>query len=97
MEKELNDFKIEVLTQLAVINSKLDGYNKTQEIAVNAENRSKQNEQELKEIKQELKATGERVKTIEEKPAKKWDNVTGTVLGTIAGAIVGSIMTLIFK
>ena len=27
MEKELNDFKIEVLTQLAVINSKLDGYN----------------------------------------------------------------------
>ena len=43
MEKELNDFKIEVLTQLAVINSKLDSYNKTQEIAVQADNRSKQN------------------------------------------------------
>lgn len=51
MEKELNDFKIEVLTQLAVINSKLDGYNKTQEIAVQAENRSKQNETEIKEMK----------------------------------------------
>ena len=51
MEKELNDFKLEVLTQLAVINSKLDGYNKTQEIAVNAENRSKQNENEIKEMK----------------------------------------------
>ena len=51
MEKELNDFKLEVLTQLAVINSKLDGYNKTQEIAVNAENRSKQNEEDIKEIK----------------------------------------------
>lgn len=44
MEKELNDFKIEVLTQLAVINSELDGYNKTQEIARQADNRSKQNE-----------------------------------------------------
>lgn len=51
MEKELNDFKIEVLTQLAVINSKLDGYNKTQEIAVNADNRSKQNEQDIKDMK----------------------------------------------
>ena len=51
MEKELNDFKIEVLTQLAVINSKLDGYNKTQEIAVQADNRSKQNESDIKEMK----------------------------------------------
>lgn len=97
MEKELSDFKIEVLTQLAVINSKLDGYNKTQEVATKAESRSKQNELEIKEIKQEQKAVSERVKIIEEKPAKKWDNVTGTVLGTIAGAIAGSIMTLIFK
>ena len=51
MEKELNDFKIEVLTQLAVINSKLDGYGKTQEVAVQADNRSKQNEQDIKDMK----------------------------------------------
>ena len=62
MEKELNEFKIEVLTQLAVINSKLDSYNKTQEkdiediketkeIALEAENRSKQNEEDIKDIK----------------------------------------------
>lgn len=51
MEKELNDFKIEVLTQLAVINSKLDGYNKIQEIAGQADNRSKQNELDIKEMK----------------------------------------------
>ena len=51
MEKELSDFKIEVLTQLAVINSKLDGYNKTQEIATQADNRSRQNEADIKEIK----------------------------------------------
>ena len=51
MEKELNEFKIEVLTQLAVINSKLDGYSRTQEIARQADNRSKINEQDIKEIK----------------------------------------------
>ncbi len=51
MEKELNDFKIEVLTQLAVINNKLDGYNKTQEIASQADNRSKQNESDINEMK----------------------------------------------
>lgn len=51
MEKELNDFKIEVLTQLAVINSKLDGYNKIQETVVQVDNRSKQNELDIKEMK----------------------------------------------
>lgn len=51
MEKELNEFKIEVLTQLAVINSKLDGYNKTQELATQADNRSKQNEEEINTMK----------------------------------------------
>jgi len=57
LEKELNDFKIEVLTQLAVINDKLDGYNKTQEIALQADNRSKQNEKDIKEIKDNNKWT----------------------------------------
>lgn len=52
MEKELNEFKIEVLTQLAVINSKLDGYGKTQEVAVQADNRSRQNEEDIKDIKE---------------------------------------------
>lgn len=51
MEKELTEFKIEVLTQLAVINSKLDGYGETKKVAYEAENRSKQNEQDIKDIK----------------------------------------------
>lgn len=51
MEKELNEFKIQVLTQLAVINSKLDSYNEVKQISLEADNRSKQNEQDLKEIK----------------------------------------------
>lgn len=51
MEKELNDFKIEVLTQLAVINSKLDGYNEIKTKADEADKRSKQNEKEIEGIK----------------------------------------------
>lgn len=51
MEKELNDFKIEVLTQLAVINSKLDGYNEIKKQADEADKRSKQNEKEIESIK----------------------------------------------
>jgi hypothetical protein len=45
--KELNDFKIEVLTQLAVINSKLDGYNDIKTKADEADKRSKQNEKDI--------------------------------------------------
>ena len=51
MEKELNDFKIEVLTQLAVINSKLDGYNEIKKQADEADNRSRQNAKEIEGIK----------------------------------------------
>lgn len=51
MEKELSDFKIEVLTQLAVINSKLDGYNEIKKQADEADNRSRQNEKEIESIK----------------------------------------------
>jgi hypothetical protein len=51
MEKELNDFKIEVLTQLAVINSKLDGYNEIKKQADEADNRSRQNAKEIDGIK----------------------------------------------
>ena len=51
MEKELNDFKIEVLTQLAVINSKLDGYNEIKKQADEADNRSRQNSKEIEGIK----------------------------------------------
>lgn len=54
MEKELNDFKIEVLTQLAVINSKLDGYNEIKTMASESDKRSRQNEQDIKEIKKDL-------------------------------------------
>ena len=44
-------FETEVLTRLAVIESKLDGYKEVKTVAYSADNRSKQNEQDIKEIK----------------------------------------------
>jgi len=51
MEKELEAFKLEVLTQLAVINSKLDGYGEIKKTVYETDNRSRQNETDIKEIK----------------------------------------------
>lgn len=48
MEKS---FETEVLTRLAVIESKVDGYGETKKVAYSADNRSKQNEQDIREMK----------------------------------------------
>ena len=48
MEKS---FETEVLSRLAVIESKLDGYKEVKAVAYDADIRSKQNEQEIKELK----------------------------------------------
>lgn len=52
MEQKENDFEIQVLTRLAVIESKLDDYKKIEDISYRAYNNSKQNEQDIKEIKE---------------------------------------------
>ena len=81
MEKELNDFKIEVLTQLAVINSKLDGYNEIKTMASESDKRSRQNEQDIKEIKKDIENIQDN---------NKW------AFRTSIGAIITSAIGLIF-
>ncbi len=51
MEHMKQSFEAEVLTRLAVIESKLDGYKEVKAIAYEANTRSKQNEEEIREIK----------------------------------------------
>ena len=51
MEKEEN-FEIQVLTRLTAIDTKLDDYKKIEDISYRAYNNSKQNEQDIKEIKE---------------------------------------------
>lgn len=90
-------FETEVLSRLAVIESKLDDYKEIKEKTEIAYNKSINNEEDIKINKQEIKTVSDRVKAIEEKPAKKWDTIITTSLSTLAGAIVGAILTLIFK
>lgn len=51
MEHMEQQFETEVLTRLAVIESKLDGYKEVKSVAYSADNRSRQNEQDIKEMK----------------------------------------------
>lgn len=55
VEKEQETFKLEVLTQLAVINSKLDGYGEIKKTVYETDNRSRQNEVDIREIQDKIK------------------------------------------
>ena len=55
MEKELEEFKLEVLTQLAVINSKLDGYSEIKKTVYETETTSKENREDIKELQDKFK------------------------------------------
>lgn len=49
----------------------------------------------LDNMSAEQKRQGERLLKIEEKPAKKWDNLTGTVISSVASGIIGILIGLI--
>ena len=48
-------FETEVLSRLAVIESKLDGYKDIKKVAYEADTLSKENEQDIREIKDKIK------------------------------------------
>lgn len=50
MQEAEKTFETEVLTRLAVIESKLDGYKEIKDTAYKAYNNSKQNEKDIREI-----------------------------------------------
>lgn len=50
-----DNFETEVLTRLAVIESKLDDYKEIKDTALEAHNLSKDNEKEIEEIKDKMK------------------------------------------
>lgn len=81
MEKELNNFKIEVLTQLAVINSKLDGYNELKATADETDKRSRQNKQDIKENQKDIQNIQDN---------NKW------VFRTSVGAVITNVIGIIF-
>ena len=74
MDKEPN-FEAEVLTRLAVIESKLDGFPDLKKIVYGNENRSIQNEKEINVIKETLKKYEEKIQQPSKEKAIKWDKL----------------------
>lgn len=80
-DKDFNDFKLEVLTQLAVINNKLDNWNDVKKTVDATDKRSRQNEQEIKEAQKDI---------ADIKDSNKW------AFRTSIGAIITSAVGIIF-
>lgn len=78
MEKS---FETEVLTRLAVIESKLDGYKEIKKITYENETRSIQNEEDIKQLSQ-------RIAKLEEKPTKRYDDIIKQVIAFFIEAIL---------
>lgn len=81
IKKDFNEFKIYVSTQLAVINSKIDGYNEVKTISEEADKRSRQNELDIREL-------GKDLTTMQDE--NKW------ISRTAIGAIIISLVELVF-
>lgn len=66
-------FETEVLSRLAVIESKLDGYKDMKKVVYEADNRSKQNEEDIKEMQDKIKWLSR--------------TITGTIISGIGGIV----------
>lgn len=78
MEKS---FETEVLTRLAVIESKLDGYKEIKKLAYANEQNCSQNTKDIAELET-------RVNELEKKPTKRYDNIAGQVIAFIVETIL---------
>ena len=52
---------------------------------------------EMKHLREEQSNMNDRLKIIEEKPAKNWDKIITTLIGTVDGALAGGLIGLILK
>ncbi len=87
MEKEEN-FEIQVLTRLAVIESKLDNYKKIEDICYRGYNNSKENTKDISNLKEKVANIEKDVEGIKDQPRQRWFNLIGTILSVVVTAIV---------
>lgn len=94
MEKE-NDFEIQVLTRLAVIESKLDDYKKIEDTTYRAYNNSKENTKDINNLKEKVTSLEKDVEGIKDQPRQRWFNLIGNILSVVVTAIVTFILVKI--
>lgn len=95
MEPKENDFEIQVLTRLAVIESKLDDYKKIEDITYRAYNNTKENIKDINNIKEKVTSLEKDVEEIKEQPRQRWFNLLGTIISVVVTAIVTFILVKI--
>ena len=88
MESTEKNFETEVLTRLAVIESKLDDYKKIEDIAYRAYNNAKENKKDIDNAKADISTLQKEVEGIKEQPRQRWFNLGGTILSVVVTAIV---------
>lgn len=89
------NFETQVLTRLAVIESKLDDYKKIEDVAYRAYNNAKENTKDINNIKEKITSLEKDVETIKEQPRQRWFNLVGNVISIVITAIVTFILAKI--
>lgn len=95
MEPKENDFEIQVLTRLAVIESKLDDYKKIEDTTYRAYNNSKENSKDIVNLKEKVNGLEKDVEGIKEQPRQRWFNLLGTIISVVITAVVTFILAKI--
>ena len=57
----------------------------------------KKYDEELQDHREQLKAHDDRLTAIEQRPAKWWDKLVGTIITAVGSAIGGSLLTLLVQ
>lgn len=88
MENKEESFEVQVLSRLAVIESKLDDYKKIEDISYRAYNNAKENTKDINNLKEKVTSLDKDVETIKEQPRQRWFNLAGTIISVVVTAIV---------
>lgn len=88
MEGKEQNFEVEVLTRLAVIESKLDKYSQIEDITYRAYNNTKENTKDINYLKEKTASLEKEVESLKDQPRQRWFSLIGTIVSVVVAAIV---------
>lgn len=88
MEEKEQNFEVEVLTRLAVIESKLDKYSQIEDVTYRAYNNTKENSKDINYLKEKTTSLEKEVEALKDQPRQRWFNLIGTIVSVVVTAIV---------
>ena len=88
MENKEENFEVQVLTRLAVIESKLDEQKETKDTAYRAYNNAKENTKDINKLKEKVTGLEKEVESIKDQPRQLYFSLIGTILSVVITAVV---------